>query len=136
MRNFFWIMIKRVPWYPWFVLHCAFKYSIKTLEEGRNALFFHSIFYLSLATSLKNMFQEYFSHFSCTEKLFWLFFGIYHHNRSILLTWKSNIIFISLLFLYHMLYLSITNRYLTKRPENKKNDTQKVRIIVIDFLGR
>ena len=108
----------------------CFQVQYQNIRRGEKRIIFSFHLYLSLATSLKNMFQEYFSHFSCTEKLFWLFFGIYHHNRSILLTWKSNIIFISLLFLYHMLYLSITNRYLTKRPENKKNSREKVRNII------
>ena len=111
----------------------CFQVQYQNIRRGEKRIIFSFHILFIFSNVVKEYVSRIFLSFSCTEKLFWLFFGIYHHNRSILLTWKSNIIFISLLFLYHMLYLSITNRYLTKRPENKKNSREKVRNI-IDYL--
>ena len=107
-----------------------FQVQYHNITWGRSELFFHSIFYLSLATSLRNMFQEYFPHFSYRNIVFWYlppqpFFPV---NLK-----KSNIIFISLLFFYHMLYLSITNRYVTKKTLNLEKSLDCLSSKVVKF---
>ena len=109
----------------------CFQVQYQNIRRGEKRIIFsfHILFIFS------NVVKEYVSRiflsfFLYREIVLVIFWYLPPQNRSILLTWKSNIIFISLPFLYHMLYLSITNRYLTKRPENKKNSRAKVKNII------
>ena len=73
----------------WFAHHSRFSSTSPSWGE-RKALLFHAIFYLSLATSL--YVSRIFFSFFLPKYCFSVIFYIYHSP------WKSNIIFISLLF--------------------------------------
>ena len=108
----------------------CFQVQYQNIRRGEKRIIFSFHILFIFSNVVKEYVSRIFLSFFLYREIVLVIFGIYHHNRSILLTWKSNIIFISLLFLYHMLYLSITNRYLTKRPENKKNSREKARNII------